>query len=155
MRTGAAEVVYGARALAHWRRWRPRQPAQLPDPQQLFAELRAQVSQQVGKRSTELAGPDPAAESYLVTHGRLQLARHSAPAQTLCELVLLPGDQDDPTANEPTATPPTSTSPPSPLSVSPVLSGPTEVVGGPSPTALTADHPRYRELDGDPGLTRG
>ncbi|MBW3648165.1 MAG: hypothetical protein KY440_10375 [Actinobacteria bacterium] len=140
MTIAAANPVYAAQALAHWKRWRPKQLAQIPDPQQFFAELSAQVAQQVDQLSTELAGPDPTGEDYLTKLGRLRMARHSAEAQILRELVLLPAEQDDPPSATTAARSASSTSP--------------GLAGDWLPTVLRPDHPRYHELDGDPGLNR-
>ena len=85
--------------------------------------------------ASDQAGQDVPGESYLAKVGRLRMARLDAEAQVLRELVLLPPEQ--PTAA--TASSGTSTRDDAPQT-------------GWLPTVLTPDHPRYHELDEDPGL---
>jgi len=130
--------LYASRAQQHWGRWRPEQLRQIPDPERFFTELGVQVEAQVDQLTTDLAGPDLPGESYLAKLRRLRMARFTAEAQVLREMVLLPDEQDqDQDWTAPTALPVLSTSGPD---------------LGWLPTVLRPDHPRYHELDGDPGL---
>ncbi len=133
--------LYARRAQQHWARWRPQQLRQIPDPERFFTELGARVETQVDQLTTDLAGPDLAGESYLAKLGRLRMARFTAEAQVLRDLVLLPDEQDEDQDQDWTA--------PADLPAAPSTSGPDL---GWLPTVLRPDHPRYHELDGDPGL---
>ena len=133
--TSSPSSRYATQARAHWTRWRPAQLAQIPDPETFFAELGEQVQTQVDQVASDQAGQDVPGESYLAKVGRLRMARFDAEAQVLRELVLLPPEQ--PTAA--TASSGTSTLHDAPQT-------------GWLPTVLTPDHPRYHELDEDPGL---
>jgi hypothetical protein len=133
--------LYARRAQQHWARWRPQQLRQIPDPERFFTELGARVEAQVDQLTTDLAGPDLPGEGYLAKLGRLRMARFTAEAQVLRDLVLLPDEQDQDQDQDWTA--------PADLPAAPSTSGPD--LGG-LPTVLRPDHPRYPELDGDPGL---
>lgn len=147
--TSGPSSRYGAQAQAHWTRWRPRQLAQIPDPEAFFADLGEQVEQLVDQVASDLAGQDVSGESYLAKVGRLRMARFDAEAQVLRDLVLLPPE-------EPPAT--TATSPATTTTTSSSSSWTSTPDGAPQagwlPTVLTPDHPRYSELDEDPGLQK-
>lgn len=133
--------LYARRAQQYWARWRPEQLRQIPDPERFFTELGAQVEELVDQLTTDLAGQDLPGESYLAKVGRLRMARFTAEAQVLREMVLLPDEQDQDQDQDWTA--------PADLPAAPSTSGPDL---GWLPTVLRPDHPRYHELDGDPGL---
>lgn len=139
--TSGPSTRYGTQARAHWTRWRPTQLAQIPDPEGFFAELGEQVEQQVDQMASDLAGQDVPGESYLAKVGRLRMARFDAEAQVLRDLVLLPPEE--------TAATTTTTSSPSWTSTP---HGTPQT--GWLPRVLTRDHPRYHELDEDPGLKK-
>ena len=134
--TSGPSTRYGAQAQAHWMRWRPWELAQIPDPAAFFAELGEQVERQVDLLASDLESQDVPGESYLAKVGRLRMARFDAEAQVLRDLVLLPPEQT-----------------PSTTSSSSLTSAP-DSTAQPDwwPTVLTPDHPRYHELDEDPGL---
>lgn len=90
---------YGAMAQRHWQRWLPHRYSQIPDPESFFAELGEEVAARIGDLTLQLAGPDPAGESYLDKVGRLNMARQQAEEIVLREQVLLepePGADLDP-----------------------------------------------------------
>lgn len=126
---------YGRLAQDHWTKWRPNQLRQIPDPEEYFTTLGEEVEQQVEELAATLAGDDPGGEDYLEKLGRLRMARLNAESQVLAEMVLLPPEPGHPQAE----TDDTPTWPPS-----------TEWL----PLVLTPDHPRYHELDDDPGLKK-
>ncbi len=126
---------YGRLAQDHWTKWRPNQLRQIPDPEYYFTSLGEEVEQQIEELATTLAGDDPGGEDYLDKLGRLRMARLNAESRVLAEMVLLPPEPGHPQAEtDDTPTWPTST----------------EWL----PLVLTPDHPRYHELDDDPGLKK-
>jgi len=144
--TSGPSTRYGAQAQAHWARWRPWELAQIPDPEAFFAELGEQVERQVDQMASDLAGQDVPGESYLAKVGRLRMARFDAEAQVLRELVLLP-------PQEPPA-PTTAAAAAAAMSSSRTWAPDNTPQAGWLPTVLTPDHPRYSELDQDPGLQK-
>ena len=81
---------YARMAERHWRRWRPSQVEELPDPSSFFSELGEQAATQIEDLTFDLAGDDPPGETYMEKLGRLQMARVRAEGTVLPELVLLP-----------------------------------------------------------------
>lgn len=81
------------------RRWELRAPAatsRIEDPQTFFSTLVVQVNDRVLQLADELAGPDPAGESYLEKVGRLNAARAQAEEIALSEVdPALEGTEDD------------------------------------------------------------
>lgn len=140
--TSGPSSRYATKARAHWTRWRPRELAQISNPEAFFAELGEQVERQVDLVASDLAGQDVPGEGYLAKVGRLRMARFDAEAQVLRDLVLLP--DDPPSTASPAAAPSTELTPP------PSSPAQTDWL----PTVLTPDHPRYHELDEDPGLQK-
>lgn len=138
MTSSQLRTPYAVLAHDHWSRWRPQELAQLADPAAFFEDLSAQAAQQIDQLTTDLAGEDLPGESYLNKLGRLRMARFSAQAQVLREQLLLPPEPAQPT-------------PPAPPSAS---STQTAMTDGWLPTVLSPQHPRYRDLDDDPGLRR-
>lgn len=140
--TGAA---YAAQARAHWSRWRPSEVAAMTDPGAFFADLGLQAAEQIEETASRSAGPDVPGETYLQKLGRLRMAQFTAQQQVLRDL-LLPEpetsleqslDEQNPVPTLLAWTDPASHDP-----------------GEWLPTVLTPEHPRYRDLDGDPGLSR-
>ena len=77
------------------RRWELRAPettARIEDPVTFFSTLAEQVNDRVLQLADELAGPDPAGESYLQKVGRLNAAKTQAEEIALSEV--------DPTTEE-------------------------------------------------------
>ena len=84
---------YGAQAQRHWRTHLPARYRALTDPEAFFGEMGEQIAEQVQQVAKDLAGPDPAGESYLDKVGRLNMARLTAEAQVLRET--LPAPESD------------------------------------------------------------
>jgi hypothetical protein len=94
---------YGRMAQAHWQRWLPSRYREIPDPSSFFTTLGQEVEEQVVSLSLEIAGDDPAGESYLDKVGRLNMATLQAEEIVLAERVLLaaepgvdPDEETDP-----------------------------------------------------------
>jgi len=88
---GIGEVTMGRFAeLAerHWRTHLPAGYAEIADRSVFFAELEAEAERQVFELEDALAGPDVPGESFLEKAGRLRMARHTAEAQVVRELLL-------------------------------------------------------------------
>lgn len=130
---------YGRQAQQHWRRWRPRELGQIPDPEAFFTRLGREVETQVDTLAAELAGEDPPGEDYLGKVGRLSMARFTAEGQVLRELVLLPPEPGHPDAE------------PDPADRE---QGGRPGTTGWLPTSMTAGDPGYHDLDDDPLLRR-
>ncbi len=96
---------YGNQALQHWTRWRPKELAAIPDPQEFFARLGLEVEQEIDDRAEAIleSQSHPEAEDYLRRVGRLRMARLDAESEVLRERVLLsPEDEQDETSQDPT-----------------------------------------------------
>ena len=78
---------YGLIAQDHWKTAAPNRYADLPNPEQYFEELGEQMLSQVDGLSVQLAGPDPAGETYLEKVGRLTMAKRQAEEIVLADLV--------------------------------------------------------------------
>ncbi len=95
---------YGNQALQHWTRWRPKELAAIPDPQEFFARLGLEVEQEIDDRAEAIleSQSTPEAEDYLTRVGRLRMARFDAESEVLRERVLLPPeDEQDETSRDP------------------------------------------------------
>jgi len=91
--------AYGAMAQRHWQRWLPSRYTQISDPSSFFSTLGEQTQTRVADLTQDLAGPDPAGETYLQKVGRLTNARMRAEEIVLPETILLepePGLSDSP-----------------------------------------------------------
>ena len=75
-------------AERHWRTHLPAGYAEIPDRAAFFAELETEAERQVFELEDALAGPDVPGESFLEKAGRLRMARHTAEAQVMRELLL-------------------------------------------------------------------
>lgn len=126
---------YGRQAQAHWAKWRPNELSQFSDPETFFSNLGLQVETEVDQLAAALAGDDPGGEDYLAKLGRLRMARFTAEAQVLRELVLLPPEPGHPEGEDDPI--------PSSTRTTPWL-----------PMEMTPDHPNYHDLDDDPFLRR-
>jgi hypothetical protein len=83
---------YAAMAEQHWRRWLPSRVAEMEDPASFFSDLGDAVAEQIEELTADLAGDDPAGETYLDKVGRLNMARLRAEEMVLAESVLLPAE---------------------------------------------------------------
>jgi hypothetical protein len=66
---------YGATAMRHWVRWRPRAYAGISDPDAFFTELGEEMAAQVEELADYLAGEDRPDEGYLDRVARLFTVR--------------------------------------------------------------------------------
>lgn len=132
---------YGQLAWDHWKKWRPTELSQIPDPVQYFARLGLEVEAQIEQVASDLAGDDPTEESYLAKVGRLRMAQVTAESQVLRELVLIPAEPGHP-EYDPSEDPEQPTT--------------SEATGEAPwlPVVMTADHPSYHDLDDDPLLRK-
>jgi len=133
-----ANSLIAARARAHWQKWRPNELAQLADPQAFFEELSREAQRQIEDLGAHLAGQGPPGEPYLEQVGRLRMARFDATALVMRDLVLLPPEPGHPDEE---------TEQPDPM-------GSADLDDGWLPVVLTPGHPRYHDLDDDPGLSK-
>ena len=83
---------YGRMAIRHWEKTDPDRFQQIPesDRETFFTELGEQAEMEIQQLQDQLAGPDPAGESYLEKVGRLNMARLQAEERVLAELILIP-----------------------------------------------------------------
>jgi hypothetical protein len=83
---------YGRMAIRHWETTDPDRLQQIPesDREPFFTELGERAEMEIQQLQDELAGPDPAGESYLEKVGRLNMARLQAEERVLAELILIP-----------------------------------------------------------------
>ncbi|MGI8415211.1 MAG: TnpV protein [Nakamurella sp.] len=91
---------YGRRALEHWQRTKPRELSTIPEPEAFFSTLGETVASQVDELTDQLAGADPADETFLGKVGRLRAAKSQAEEMVLAELVYSttpegPDDEED------------------------------------------------------------
>ena len=87
---------YGRQAQEHWKIWRPNELSQIPNPETYFSNLGQEVQTQIEQLAAATAGADPGGEGYLAKLGRLRMARLTAEAQILHEMVLLPPEPEHP-----------------------------------------------------------
>lgn len=76
---------YGRRTQQHWQQHLPTQYSQIADPEQFFETLGETIAQQIDALAEDLAGPDPADETYMQKLGRLNMARLNAEDQVMRE----------------------------------------------------------------------
>jgi hypothetical protein len=83
---------YGRMAIRHWEKTDPDRFQQIPerDRETFFTELGERAEMEIQQLQDQLAGPDPAGESYLEKVGRLNMARLQAEERVLPELILVP-----------------------------------------------------------------
>lgn len=81
---------YGTKAMEHWKRWRPRELQQIPDPEAFFTRLGEEIAQMVEELEMAIAGDDPPGEGYLEKVGRLGMARLNAEEEAFREFLLEP-----------------------------------------------------------------
>ena len=90
---------YGRHAQETWKMLAPTQYAQIPDPEAWFTTLWQDAETSVGELSVQIAGLDPAGETYLEKVGRLNAARAQAEEIVRAEM-LSPQDQDQDSTDE-------------------------------------------------------
>ena len=96
---------YGRMAIRHWEKTDPDRLQEIPesDRETFFTELGERAEMEIQQLQDQLAGPDPAGESYLEKVGRLNMARLQAEERVLADLILIPprssSEQDE--GNEP------------------------------------------------------
>ena len=142
----ATSQSYAQRAREHWATHRPHQLSLMPDPDVFFTELGRETQERVDVLSSHLEGPDVPGEGYLGKVGRLRMARFTAQAQALREL-LPPAERDELPDRAPEHLTPTDSATFWPSSTPPPVTGWL-------PVEMSPDHPRYQELDEDLGLRR-
>ena len=83
---------YGRMAIRHWETTDPDRFQQIPESDRgpFFTELGERAELEIQQLQDQLAGPDPAEESYLEKVGRLNMARLQAEEKVLAELILIP-----------------------------------------------------------------
>ena len=83
---------YGRMAIRHWEKTDLDRFRRIPasDREEFFTELGERAETEIQQLQDELAGPDPAGESYLEKVGRLNMARLQAEERVLAELILIP-----------------------------------------------------------------
>jgi hypothetical protein len=96
---------YGKHAQESWRMLAPTRYALIPDPEVWFTTLGEQAETSVGELTVQIAGPDPAGETYLGKVGRLNAAKLQAEEIVRVEM-LTPqaeetADQEDEEEDEP------------------------------------------------------
>ncbi|MHB8657471.1 MAG: TnpV protein [Solirubrobacteraceae bacterium] len=88
---------YGRMAIRHWEKTDPDRFQQIPesDRETFFTEVGERAELEIQQLQDQLAGPDPAGESYLEKVGRLNMARLQAEDKVLPELILIPAPSQD------------------------------------------------------------
>ena len=86
---------YGRQAQEAWKSASPTQYSQIQDPEEFFTKLGEEAETQVVQLQRDLAGPDPAGESYLEKVGRLNAARNQAEELVRNELLSPPETEDE------------------------------------------------------------
>jgi hypothetical protein len=93
--------TYGKFALEAWRTTAPAEYALIPDPVQWFEALGEEASVRVEDLTRELAGPDPAGETFLEKWGRLNAAKLQAEEIVRAEMLTPdPSVQEEPEEDE-------------------------------------------------------
>ena len=82
-------------ARGWWAQERPAELSSMNDPESFFSTLASQIEARILDLSAELAGADPAGETYLAKVGRLNAARAQAQEMALDELVYSIGPEED------------------------------------------------------------
>ena len=92
----AAMNRYGQMAWDHWRQWRPRMLAGIPDPETFFSTLGQETEQEIDELAHQIAGPDRPGETTLQKTARLREARISAESDLLPLRITLPPEDEEP-----------------------------------------------------------
>jgi hypothetical protein len=92
---------YGHQAMQHWQQWLPKKYAELENPKEFFSKLGEQVLEEIDALTTVLAGKEPPGEEFLAKVQRLQMAKFSATAQVVREMVLIEPEESEAEAMEP------------------------------------------------------
>ena len=88
---------YGKHAQQTWKMIAPDEYAQIPDPEAWFEELGRQAQERVGELTYQIAGQDPAEETYLGKVGRINAAKMQAEEIVRAEMLT----PDTPVQEEP------------------------------------------------------
>ena len=88
---------YGARLMRQWQTADPERFAQVPDPEEFFAQMGADLEDRIDALARATAGPDRPGASYLEKVGRLNAARFNAETDLIREAMAPdPDDVDTP-----------------------------------------------------------
>jgi hypothetical protein len=88
---------YGARLMRQWQTADPERFAQIPDPEEFFTQMGADLEERIDALARATAGPDRPGESYLEKVGRLNAARFNAETDLIREAMAPdPDDVDTP-----------------------------------------------------------
>lgn len=86
---------YGATARNYFRDYLPTRYSQIENPEEFFQDLGQQIQDQIVDLTPELAGEDPAGESYLEKVGRLNAASTQAEELVMADLVYSQTPEND------------------------------------------------------------
>ncbi|MEV0287876.1 hypothetical protein AB0H36_27500 [Kribbella sp. NPDC050820] len=86
---------YGATARNYFRDYLPTRYSQIEDPEEFFQVLGQQIQDQIVDLTPQLAGEDPAGESYLEKVGRLNAAGKQAEELVMADLVYSQTPEND------------------------------------------------------------
>jgi hypothetical protein len=86
---------YGATARDYFRDYLPTRYSQIENPDEFFRDLGQQIQDQIVDLTPELAGEDPAGESYLEKVGRLNAAEQMAAERVMADLVYSQTPEND------------------------------------------------------------
>lgn len=123
---------YGQRAHHHWKTYRPKEYAKIPNPEDFFAQIGQEAAKQIDQLQMTLAGEDLPREAYQEKASRLNMARLRAEEAVMNDLLLPPEDETDSETGEDEAA--DATGPQGPESI-----GPHEIIG--------PGHPLFEEID--------
>lgn len=86
---------YGQIAMDHWRRWRPDQYRQIPDPESHFAAVGQAAQERATRIEQEVLESTPTSQDYLTSVARRNQARATAREMVLADLLLPPEPETD------------------------------------------------------------
>jgi hypothetical protein len=82
-------------ARDHWAKWRPAELAAMTDPESFFSTLGIHIADSIDALADQIAGPDPAGETYLEKVQRLRMARRDAESDLLRDALEQPEASED------------------------------------------------------------
>ncbi|MFD0386469.1 hypothetical protein ACFQ2B_40445 [Streptomyces stramineus] len=85
---------YATTARRHWETYRPRELAQMPDPEEFFAELAVAVQERIAELTQERMGEAMRETDHERRAGKLKAAQQMAREQALREIVLLEPEEE-------------------------------------------------------------
>lgn len=85
---------YGAQIRRHWQRHRPRELAELRDPEAFFTEQGQLADQQIQDQARKLEAQAEEPTGFLERLGRMNNARFEAEATVMRELLADPDSED-------------------------------------------------------------